>query len=396
MALLSVGILLSISLLFFTSVRWLILPKILKKNPEMQIISFSWIVGTVFLTSLLIAGYALSVFNVTIINPSFFMIMALGGLAFVVMPFLVTKNTKLQILALFLFCLAGTFVIPAPNPDFILTNTLFRFAGALFWCAIILTSVVLDRIPLFSYITNTSAFVVLSLACTSFAGILPYSFFHLFILIILLNLLTFCIFKKTGILVYTFPIVFLLNWITGYILLHFMFSLQAIYIPLFYSFAIMEIAVAVSINFYKNRRFLPISVPFATEHSFTLNIPLKKIVKKLFYTNFIVMFVAIVAIKVSHDNSTSILYVYFIAVIVLYNTYRILCGQSQGTSLWAAIKDVKTGLGVLKEEISKSVSQKLGSSTENIQKSNKSEADGKNDSHAPEKDTNNNNDDEKK
>ena len=366
MTLLSAGILLCISLFFFGSVRGIILPRILKKNPETQIITFSWITGIVFLTSLIISNYAFFLLNQITINPLFVLFLFLGGFAFLIMPYLVTKATKWQILTLFLFCLGGTFLIPPPSGEFLTPiNIAIRVGGALFWCAIILMNTVLDRIPLFSYITNTTAFIILALACTSFANIVPYPYFYSFILIIILNMLLFYILKKLGILIYTFPIVFLLNWLIGYILLHFMYTIQVVYIPIFFSFGMMEILMAIGVNFYTQKRFFPVTVSFVTERAFELNIPLKNIVKKIFYTTFVIMFLAMIAIKVSGTKS-SVLYTYIITLIVLSSSYRVLSGKSEGTSLWSALKDVKTGMGVLKSEMTTFFSQKLEKGKNNI------------------------------
>lgn len=357
MTLLSAWIILLISLFFYGSVKWFILPRILKKNPDTQIITFSWITGIVCLISLGVLNFVFSAVNLSVTYPLFVGFLFLTGFAFLLMPFLLKKDTKWQILVLFLLCLSGTFLIPPPSGEFITpANTAIRFGGALFWCSIILINTVLDRIPLFSYITNTCAFVILSLSCATFVGIVPYTYFYSFILIILLNMFVFCIYRKTGILVYTFPLVFLFNWIIGYVLLHFMYTVQAVYIPLFFSFSLMEILVAVGINLYTNKRLFPITISFVTEKAFELNLPLKSIVKKLFYTTFVIMFLSMLAIKVA-EIKMSVLYIYMIAFVVLYSSYRLLSGQSESTSFWGALKDVKTGMGVLANELSTVVSQ---------------------------------------
>ena len=368
MTLLSAGILLVISLFFYGSVKWFILPRILKKKPDTQIITFSWITGIIFLISLGVLNFVFSVANLSVADPFFVSFLFLTGFAFLLMPFLLKKDTKWQILVLFLLCLGATFLIPPPSGEFITpVNVAIRFGGALFWCIIILINTVLDRIPLFSYITNTCAFVILSLSCATFVGIVPYTYFCSFILIILLNMFVFCIYRKTGILVYTFPLVFLFNLIIGYVLLHFMYTVQAVYIPLFFGFSLMEILVAIGINLYTYRRLFPVTVSFVTEKAFELNIPLKSIVKKLFYTTFVIMFLSMLAIKVA-EIKTSVLYIYLIALVVLYSSYRLLSGKSESTSVWAALKDVKEGMGVLKNELSTVVSQKAEKLKNKLQK----------------------------
>jgi hypothetical protein len=67
------------------------------------------------------------------------------------------------------------------------------------------------------------------------------------------------------------------------------------------------------------------------------------------------------------------LYIYLIALVVLYSSYRLLSGKSESTSVWAALKDVKEGMGVLKNELSTVVSQKAEKLKNKLQKNQSSD-----------------------
>ncbi|MBQ3116917.1 MAG: hypothetical protein IJC11_01160 [Alphaproteobacteria bacterium] len=347
-----IGILLGISGFFFIGVKGLLLPILNKKAPETSVLTFSWIVSGLFLLSLLLANISFFVGTKIMIPPYLQTILLLSGGALLSMPFLFQKSLKIQLPILFLFCFIGTVLIPLN--DSIWTSEIgqwsFRFIGAGSWMLFLLMNTTLDRIPLFTYITNTALFIILAISATTFIPLLSPVFFYLFFMLMVLNMITFYIFQKNNILIYTFPLSFLLNWIVGFVLLLIAASGKIAYIPIIFGYNMMEIMIAIGINVYLYRRLFPIMVPFIVEKAFADNLPIKKIIKKVFYTSLLLGFLGIFGI---YSDKALVFPTYVLAFIVLINAYMSFSNSLEKPTIRGLFKDITAGVKTLSVEMKK-------------------------------------------
>lgn len=347
-----IGILLGISGFFYISVKGLLLPLLNKKAPEISILTFSWIVSGLFLLSLLLANISFFIGTKIMIPPYMQTILFLSGGALFSMPFLFQKSLKIQLPILFLFCFVGTVLIPLNNSIWTSEISIwgFRIIGAICWMLFLLMNTTLDRIPLFTYITNTALLIILAISATTFVPLLNPVFFYLFFLLIVLNMITFYIFQKSNILIYTFPLAFLLSWIMGFALLLITANGKIAYIPIVFGYNIMEIIIAIGINVYLYRRLFPIMVPFIIEKAYANNLPIKKIIKKIFYTSLLLGFLGIFGV---YSDKALVFPTYVLAIIVLINAYMSFSNNLEKPTIRGLFKDIKTGVKTLSIEMKK-------------------------------------------
>lgn len=338
-----IGILLFAGLLLYAGVRFLLFPS-LTENRATPPVTWSWIIACLFLSTLFgihcfyyIAGYFfLPPDGSVLFSGNIILYLITGTVALLLMPFLQNKSLFVQVTVIFAFCFVGSTLVSAPVG---INALLFQALFALVWTGIILLNTVLDRIPLISFVTNSSVMLVLALASSSFFQILPMSLLWLYLSALFLHLVIFLFMKKADLPFEFFPIVFLLNWIIGYAFLTFASQGNIVYSPIFFGYSLMELCVAVLTRLFGKKAV----VLFAVEQAFIRRAPVKIVIKKVFYTVILLGIIALAGIKTNQITLKYCSVVYGMAMIVLYNFYWSLTRNMTKVTLRSTVKDMIMG-----------------------------------------------------
>lgn len=343
-----VGVLLFTGLFFYLGFRFFIWPVLQRKQPggNMPLV-FSWAVACLTLTGILCSGfiyYALiSFFNLPggqfFLSGAMLKFLGLGGAGLLVMPLFKEKSLLVQSIVIYVFCLLGCFLILPLNSVY---SFLYCALLALGWLGVMLLSVFVDRAPLVSYLTNSALLLVLSFGSSGFFPLLETPFFYFFLTVLFFHLMIFLFMKKVRILNEFFPIVFLINWLAGYPLISMADPGSVIYIPVFYGYQLVEfLLVFVPVVFFKRNACM------AIEQAFQRGVPVKLIVRKMFYYLILIDVIGLIGLKTSRMELKYCAVVYLMVGIVLYNLYLSFVLGGEKITLRSSIKDFGKGLKTL-------------------------------------------------
>ncbi len=275
------------------------------------------------------------------------------------------KNNLYAVLITVLFCAIGVFLLPyhAPIQNLTLVEILSKIAAVCWWTLFIFMMQKLDRVPFFSFSSFSSLFIIISFMSSVFFLFFSPVFSLLCFSALGLASINALLLKKQNIMWFGPTLCFFLSYIAGYFGVYLSALGFAKILPIFIAFALLEIILAFSINFMKEKKLLPLTTPFLVERAYQSGKNIAKAVKKLFWTCFFFAGLGFVFIYVEHKapllNSTDGLFVILIVTgILLLNSYIVFSSWGQEKKEFKNIfKDIKKELNSLSEEIKESTKQ---------------------------------------
>ena len=351
------GIFLVELLVLIASIKLIFPLLILKKNKDISVADFlnyvSLLIGT------LVVGGCLTGF---ILEPAITYVPALVALMALTGSFLfyrVKKNPKLSVLATIIFCFFGVFLLPnsAHVQDFTCVAVLSKIVAICFWTLFIFMMQKLDRVPFFSFSAFSALMIIIAFMCSPFFMLFDPSFSILCFSTLGLFGVSSLILKKQNVMWFGSTLSFFLAYLSGYFGVYLGALGYAKIIPIFIAFPLMEIILAFSINFIKEKKFLPLTTPFLIEKAYTTGKHVTKAVKKLFWTCFFFAGLGFVFIYIAGKNSgldsqNHLLVILIVTAILLLNSYIVFSSWGQEKKEFKNLfKDIKTELNSLSKEI---------------------------------------------
>lgn len=252
---------------------------------------------------------------------------------------------------IWVLCFIGAFLLPS-GVSFLsdpLIGVFYCFIASVFWVMFIGMMTVLDRIPLFSFLSFVALYLGGAFISADFLQTLPAAFHNPFIFSLVLFVCITYFLKKEDVFSFGKPLVFLFSYLIGFAGVCLAAMGKTIYLPVFIGYELMEITLALLINFYLYRRFVPIQVPFLAEKALMKNVLVSKVLQKIFMFCFVLASLAALCV---YGSGNYVLLAYIFLVIILYNAYLNLSSWGEEKVRFRDIfKDVKAGVLALKKQM---------------------------------------------
>ena len=357
------GIFLFELLVLICSIKFIFPLLILKKKKDISIADF------LNITALLIGTLVVSgCFSSFLIESKISFAPTLVALMALVGSFLFyrcKKNNLYAVLITVLFCSIGVFLLPYHTPIQSLTvvEVLSKISAVCWWTLFIFMMQKLDRVPFFSFSAFSGLFIIISFMSSLFFLFFNPAFSMLCFSALGLSGINALLLKKQNVMWFGPTLCFFLAYIVGYFGVYTSALGFAKILPIFIAFELLEIILAFSINFIKEKKFLPLTTPFLVERAYKSGKNVAKAVKKLFWTCFFLSGLGFVFIYVEKKapmlNSSDGLFVILIVTgVLLLNSYIVFSSWGQEKKEFKNIfKDIKKELNSLSEEIKESTKQ---------------------------------------
>lgn len=353
------GIFLFELLILIGSIKLLFPLLILSKNKDISVADFLNVCA--LLIGALVTGGCLISFGIEHkigLIPTLVSLMALGG-SFLF--YKLKKNDVHTVLVTLLFCSIGAFLLPTNTPvqNLAPVEILSKIAAVCGWTIFIFMMQKLDRIPFFSFSAFSSLFIIISFMSSYFFLFFSPIFSLLCFSALGLSGLSALLLKKQNVMWFGPTLCFFLSYIAGYFGVYTSALGFGEILPVFIAFELLEIILAFSINYIKEKKFLPLTTPFLVERAYASGKNVAKAVKKMFWTCFFFAGLGFVFIyvgkKVPHLNSTDGLFAILIVTgILLLNTYIVFSSWGKEKKEFKNLfKDIKKELNNLSEETKK-------------------------------------------
>lgn len=343
-------ILLSVGLFFSACMHWGLLPLLKKNNKKTTsflmafgcagLMAFSLLLGNLFACFLM--GQ-----SVEVLSQIVFLLGVIGLSAF----FVFASKPALYWGSVWILCLCGTFLLPGHISFFntLIPGVFYCFLASFLWVLFIAIMMVLDRIPLFSFLALSALYLGGAFTSTDFLKTLPGDFYNTCVFVLCLLVCITYFLKKNCIFNLGRPVVFLLSYLIGYAGVYLTALGKSVYLPVFVGYELLEITVALFLNLLLYHRFYPIQVPFLVERALMKNIMVGKVLKKIFVFCFVLSSLAALCVYSSGDY---ILLAYVFLGIILYNAYlNLTTWGDPKVRLRDVFKDAKSGITALKKEL---------------------------------------------
>ncbi len=339
------GLFLAEALLVFCCVQWIIPFLQSKSKEDMTVASFfKWVAlisGVTVLAGVFVDGV---IEKTSIFIPATLVALATVG-GFFYTQFQEKKH--IQFVLVSLFCGVGLLLTPF-SFEFGFLAFLYKALALILWVAFIYMMQQFDRVFLFSFSVFSVLFLTVSLMTSSVFPLLNSGFqFMALSILVVLGMMAF-LWKKIGIFLQGPSFVFFMAYIIGYIGYYLAMAGEAIVLPIFIAYELLEIMLALCMNFYLHRKLLPIEVPFLIEKAIMTGKDVGKVIKKIFSISFFFAMLALISAYILRKNISvmgiqNIQVMYLFAVILLFQTYLVLTTWGQPKVEFKNLfKDIKT------------------------------------------------------
>ncbi len=358
MTLIQTGIWLIVAVLFFVSARYFFVPLLLKKYEHVSVMGVSWGVSILFALSLVLEQGLSSAFGLPILPPSYLFLLVLIGVGLCTMPILYKRPFWLQFGLLGLICFAGTFALPETlygisNPIGVMV---IRVVLAVAWAFFMMLYTEFDRVPIKGFVVNIVACLLFLLMSSKVFGLLPEACFSFWVMMLMLLLVVWFVYRKFVVLSLGFPLVFIMTFISGFLWIQLSLMPQGVFVLIMMAYPIFEALRTIPANIYRHRFVFPIGEMFLTERALSLQISPKFVLKRVFY---IMLLTGIMGIFGMFGSVRYLGVTLLFAILVLYQMYLSLSRVQSKVTLKSLKKDATMGVKELWREV-KNVASKRG------------------------------------
>ncbi len=253
------------------------------KGYELSVSTFLFGSGSLFgLVFFLIMGIILYPFSA----PGAIQIMGVSGLAlgtiFLDKDILVKKSYRLT--WLFLLCLCGSLLAPQTAAFWGLPFSWVLYVPlAAVWMGFILLMTLFDRIVLAGFLSLSALIGGIVLASSDAFSMLPNAFNMAFIILLFLLLGLVYYLKNNQCYLLGKPAVYFTSYLIGYVGIVFTAAGKGAFVPVFVSYELFELVIALGANFWVYKRFFPLETPFMLETALMKNIAPDKLLRSVFW-----------------------------------------------------------------------------------------------------------------
>lgn len=234
------------------------------------------------------------------------------------------------------------------NPQNILTI----LVGAIIWMGYICITCVLDRIPLYSFVTLSALFITGCCVTSSYIPIFSNQLNSIYSVGMLFLCLAFLGVYKKSILILGQVGCFFFSYLIGFLLFCIALIGKIEYVPVFIGYNLFEIMFGFGTTYFIYKKIWPIRTLMVTEKALVKNILPTKVVKKVFFITLMLSLLA--ALSMNYNQESSLFIAYICLVIIVCNSYNVFNSWGEPTpKLRNLFKDIKKGINEIKEQAKK-------------------------------------------
>ncbi len=185
---------------------------------------------------------------------------------------------------LFLLCLAGTVLAPQTAAFWALPfSWAFCLAFAGLWAGFVLMMTLFDRVILVAFLALSALIIGVVLSSSMAFPLFPDIFNVAFLVLLFLLLGLVYYLKNNGCYILGKPALFFVSYLIGYMGVVLAASGRGRFVPIFVSYELFELVIAMGTNFWLYKRFFPLETPLMVETALMKNIAPGKLLRSVFW-----------------------------------------------------------------------------------------------------------------